>query len=68
MRLTDDQLDALRARHRELAEVVDSDRTLECERQSGVIAMRTIQLRRERIRAAEARWGHQLHGDRGGLA
>ena len=63
MLLTDHQLEVLKGRHRELADVVESDRAIKVMRTTNVIDLKTVQLRRERVKAAEARWGHQLRGD-----
>ena len=61
--LTSSQYDRLRERQPELADVVDSDRALAGMRRTNVVDLSTVRLRRERVRAAAARWGHQLRGD-----
>ena len=47
----------------DLREIVDSDRQLAEQRRDGVIPIRAIRLRRERVAAANARWGVPLRGD-----
>lgn len=62
LQLSDIALGRLREKHQVLAEVIDSDREVAAQRSFGIIDLDAVRLRRERVRAAEARWGHQFKG------
>lgn len=68
MRLSEPAYARLRERQPELADVVDSDRAMDAMRATNVIDLGTVTLRRDRVRAAGARWGHPLRGDSRGPA
>ena len=63
MILSDAAMGRLRDKHQVLAEVIESDRAVDAMRRTNVIDLAVVLLRRERVRAAERSYGHQLRGD-----
>ena len=48
--------------------MVDSDRALDAMRHTNVVDLAAVTLRRERVRAADRNYGHQLRGNGDGHA
>ncbi len=68
LHLTDAALDRLDRLQPELAGRGAISREIEDMRRTGVYDLKRTAIHRERIRAAQNRWGHQLRGDNAGPA